>query len=338
MNRAEAIKFWREIRNTTFISEAISKFHRYHKDSSERTLERYVQANTAFEKNENINDQTFKEISLTIGWSITFLKKVYGWWASEFKKPNQSILESSSQTNVITTSSEIERHLDNLESLGKELRDSMVFPDITTASKLNLCTADLTRNRPVKNYPMEVFSYDTGVSTIVNDPLFPYLKKHLGGNACWGKLDELAMKYSEFITSAMKARKAIYEIFDKALPDQITPSTKEILVDSIISDISQRVSGISGIDFDYNITQEKDGWSLQLGAWRIMTCGKRQIPEQIVELHKNLHQTLPKKHEVMTLINAEKELKLAVIEFRHSLLPDDLLRKYIRSGHCELCS
>lgn len=94
MNRAEAINFWREIRNTTFISEAISKFHRYHKDSSKRTLERYVQANTAFEKNENINDQAFKEISLTIGWSITFLKKVYGWWASEFKKPNQSILSN----------------------------------------------------------------------------------------------------------------------------------------------------------------------------------------------------------------------------------------------------
>ncbi|MBA2084212.1 hypothetical protein DMTZ50_0013 [Dehalococcoides mccartyi] len=338
MNRAKAIKFWREIRNTTFISEAISKFHRYHKDSSERTLERYVQANTAFEKNENINDQALKQIASAIGWKVPFLKKVYEWWASEFRKPVQNISESSNYTPEILPPTEIQRHWDNLESLGKEFRDSIVFPDITTALKLNLYTADLTRNRPVKNDPMEVFSYDTGVSTIVNDPLFPYLKKHLGGNACWGKLDELAIKYSEFIKSAMKARKAIYEIFDKAFPDQIMPSTKEILVDSIISDISQRVSGISGIDFDYNITQEKDGWSLQLGAWRIMTCGKRQIPEQIIELHKNLHQTLPKKHEVMTLINAEKELKLAVIEFRHSLLPDDLLRKYIRSGHCELCS
>nr|BEL01482.1 hypothetical protein DMOBY_13350 [Dehalococcoides mccartyi] len=338
MNRAEAINFWREIRNTTFISEAISKFHRYHKYSSERTLERYVQANTAFEKNENINDQALKQIASAIGWKVEFLKKVYEWWVSEFRKPVQNISESSSQTNVITTSSEIERHLDNLESLGKELRDSMVFPDFITASKSNLCIEDPTQDHPANNNPQEIFGCNTGVSTIVNDPLFPYLKKHLGGNACWGKLDELAMKYSEFIKSAMKARKAIYEIFDKAFPDQITPSTKEILVDSIISDISQWVSGISGIDFDYNITQEKDGWSLQLGAWRIMTCGKRQIPEQIIELHKNLLQTLPKKHEVMTLINTEKELKLAVIEFRHSLLPDDLLRKYIRSGHCELCS
>ncbi|AGG06989.1 MULTISPECIES: hypothetical protein [Dehalococcoides] len=146
------------------------------------------------------------------------------------------------------------------------------------------------------------------------------------------------MKYFIFLNAAIKARKAIYGIFDNAFPTQIPSSTKEILSDSILTDIDQQASGTSGIDFNYNITQEKVGWSLQLGAWHINTCGERLILELIIETHKALHQTLFYIDEIRALINVDKELKLKEIEFRQSLLPDDLLRKFIRNSHCELCS
>ncbi|RAL70118.1 hypothetical protein C1G86_1443 [Dehalococcoides mccartyi] len=51
-----------------------------------------------------------------------------------------------------------------------------------------------------------------------------------------------------------------------------------------------------------------------------------------------MHQTLFYIDEIRALINVDKELKLKEIEFRQSLLPDDLLRKFIRNSHCELCS
>lgn len=339
MNRAQTIKFWKEIGNTTFVTEPVSKFSKIKGYPSKRTLARYVQANTAFEGINNINDdQAFDEITTKIGWNVKFLKKLYVWWAFEFKKTSQSISELPNQTFYISSSTEIQHHWDNLESFGKKFRDNILFPDFIKASKLNLNIDGITQDHLANKNPLEILYWGTDFSTITNNPLFPYLKKHLVWNACWDKLNELAMKYFIFLNAAIKARKAIYGIFDNAFPTQIPSSTKEILSDSILTDIDQQASGTSGIDFNYNITQEKVGWSLQLGAWHINTCGERLILELIIETHKALHQTLFYIDEIRALINVDKELKLKEIEFRQSLLPDDLLRKFIRNSHCELCS
>jgi len=79
MNREQAIKLWKEVRNTTFKMEIITRLKNKPGYGGKRTLERYIQAQEGFEQGLEPS-----LISMKTGWSPKTVKKLYRWWQEEF--------------------------------------------------------------------------------------------------------------------------------------------------------------------------------------------------------------------------------------------------------------
>ncbi len=79
MKKAQAIKFWGNLEDSTEIKEIISAFENKKGYAGKRTLERYVQAYNGFTR-----EQTVEEVSKKTGWKVEYVRKIYGWWYSDF--------------------------------------------------------------------------------------------------------------------------------------------------------------------------------------------------------------------------------------------------------------
>jgi hypothetical protein len=79
MKRPQAIKFWKELRDSTDIGEVISRFENKKGYRGRRTLERYGQADNCFREGLPSED-----VARKTSWSVKYVGKIRGWWTDEF--------------------------------------------------------------------------------------------------------------------------------------------------------------------------------------------------------------------------------------------------------------
>jgi len=79
MKKAQAIKFWKRLDESTSEKVVISAFAHDTGYPSGHTLRRYVQVHTSFKQG-----QASAEIAKKTGWSIDFVEKIKKWWESVF--------------------------------------------------------------------------------------------------------------------------------------------------------------------------------------------------------------------------------------------------------------
>ena len=82
MKRDQAVRFWRELRDSTETEPILRKYTNKPGYAGRRTLQRYVQADSAFR--EAATDQ---ETTRKTGWSICYVAKIRAWWKDEFCRP-----------------------------------------------------------------------------------------------------------------------------------------------------------------------------------------------------------------------------------------------------------
>lgn len=75
MKKAQAIRFWTALRETTEVEEVLSRFVNREGYGSRRTLERYAHAAKGFGEGSPI-----EELSRGTNWSIVYLRKIQTWW------------------------------------------------------------------------------------------------------------------------------------------------------------------------------------------------------------------------------------------------------------------
>ena len=101
MNKTQAVRFWKELRNSTEVGEVISRFKNQRGYASERTLGRYVSADKGFREGIPI-----EEPGVT-GWKKEFLGKLETWWKEEFGgHPGGSTVSHGGSVQVLTLGSE----------------------------------------------------------------------------------------------------------------------------------------------------------------------------------------------------------------------------------------
>jgi len=79
MKKGQAVKFWKELSNSTSAKEVVSAFANKRGYGGKRTLERYVQADYGFKQ--RISSE---EIARKTGWSVKYINKIREWWEEEF--------------------------------------------------------------------------------------------------------------------------------------------------------------------------------------------------------------------------------------------------------------
>ncbi|MFC1955038.1 hypothetical protein ACFLWZ_00615 [Chloroflexota bacterium] len=81
MKKAQVLKFWTAIGESTNNKEVVSAFANKHGYSSQRTLIRFAQALDGFKQG-----LTSDEISKKSGWGLSFVNKIREWWGVDFVK------------------------------------------------------------------------------------------------------------------------------------------------------------------------------------------------------------------------------------------------------------
>jgi hypothetical protein len=74
MKKQHAMKFWRELQDSTEIDEVIARYKNRSGYASERTLQRYAQASKGFRE-----DVPMEELSKKTGWGIPYLQRMRMW-------------------------------------------------------------------------------------------------------------------------------------------------------------------------------------------------------------------------------------------------------------------
>ena len=74
LRKTQVLKFWDDLQRDT-AAAAVRKFKNQDGYASERTLNRYVQAERGFRE-----DVPIEELSAKIGWGLAYLKKLRTWW------------------------------------------------------------------------------------------------------------------------------------------------------------------------------------------------------------------------------------------------------------------
>ena len=112
MKKAQAIRFWKELQESTDVEGVIRSFHNKTGYGSQRTLERYVQAGIGF--SEGVESE---ELTKRTGWSPRYLGEIHPWWAetrSSTTRQAVAIPLPKHQENIIF---ELQRrHHDDLSS------------------------------------------------------------------------------------------------------------------------------------------------------------------------------------------------------------------------------
>ncbi len=79
MRKAQAVKFWKEVRESTQTEPVVAKYKNKKGYDSARTLLRYVQANSAFKDGLSTDEVTEKT-----GWGRGYVEKIRVWWVEYF--------------------------------------------------------------------------------------------------------------------------------------------------------------------------------------------------------------------------------------------------------------
>ena len=79
MKRAQALKFWKTIHETTNKGDVISQFENKKGYGGKRTLLRWIQADDGFKVGID-----YDELSRKTGWKLPYIKKIREWWVSAF--------------------------------------------------------------------------------------------------------------------------------------------------------------------------------------------------------------------------------------------------------------
>ena len=79
MKRAQAVRFWRELRETTEQKQALRKYHDKRGYAGEWTLQRYALADRGFRESKPL-----EQLASEIGWSTDHLSKIRPWWQEAF--------------------------------------------------------------------------------------------------------------------------------------------------------------------------------------------------------------------------------------------------------------
>ncbi|MFC1937216.1 hypothetical protein ACFLWY_01500 [Chloroflexota bacterium] len=81
MKKAQVLKFWTALGESTNNKERISAFSNKHGYGGQRTLVRFVQAYDGFRQG-----LTSEEIAKKSGWSLSLVNKIREWWETDFVK------------------------------------------------------------------------------------------------------------------------------------------------------------------------------------------------------------------------------------------------------------
>ena len=79
VKKAQAVRIWREVRETTELNEVLKKYHNKPGYTGKRTLQRYALADRGFR-----DCKPLEQLAREIGWSTSYLKKIHAWWQQEF--------------------------------------------------------------------------------------------------------------------------------------------------------------------------------------------------------------------------------------------------------------
>jgi hypothetical protein len=88
MKKAQALKFWKSVEESTETRKVISSYENKKGYAGKRTLQRFIQAHNGFRR-----ALSAREISGKTGWSILYVEKIYSWWLSCFK-PTPEVIET----------------------------------------------------------------------------------------------------------------------------------------------------------------------------------------------------------------------------------------------------
>ena len=117
MKKGQAVKFWKELSNSTSAKEVISAFANKRGYGGKRTLVRYSQAGAGFKEGLPCN-----VIAGKTGWSVRYVEKIMYWWESEFSKAKSAndVQLPDPKTSVAVSSSRIgERYSEHWSRLGE---------------------------------------------------------------------------------------------------------------------------------------------------------------------------------------------------------------------------
>ena len=168
--------------------------------------------------------------------------------------------------------------------------------------------------------------------------LFPYFEKHLKNHSCWDLLAKIEQARVPYWTSS----NAIFDAIRKRVEEKLAAEAEsdiDNLTMILLIDGFYKSTGSPGMNFDYTPDRTVDGkgWGLQLGSWRV---GNKEAPEAlkpIAAAHSSLGKKIYQWDSAKELAKTYRVLEEAMGNFQHSLSPDDLLRKFIIDGHCDLC-
>ncbi|MBI2858116.1 MAG: hypothetical protein HYX90_03460 [Chloroflexi bacterium] len=137
MKKAQVIKLWRALRDSTNSKETVSQLANKSGYGGKRTLERYAQANLGFSKASSSG-----VVANKAGWKLPYVNKIREWWEGEFK--------TTAATHANAAGS------DQMETLTKELRILRVDGVQTDAAAvLNQFAAKLAVGVSEYDIPME---------------------------------------------------------------------------------------------------------------------------------------------------------------------------------------
>jgi hypothetical protein len=181
MRKAQVLKFWKELRDSSQAGGVLKKFANKPGFDSRRNLERYAQAQKGFSKSESDQD-----IAKTTGWKSLQITKIRSWWLEAFPITNSGVPPPPGPPNL-----EIQVHREKLLK---------VLDVLANVEPLPLHDRDLATwwSRPeVSDWPVSKGRVwrerDGSLRVELNAESkreWRYLRQHLAGSQPWQAVEE----------------------------------------------------------------------------------------------------------------------------------------------------
>lgn len=374
MKKAQAVKFWKAVQESTEVQEVISAFANKKGYGGARTLERYVQAAAGFR--DGASDET---VAARTGWSPRYVCRIRDWWDDESSMvPNLNRAAPGQVSQAVPadvggqpSAPEIivrvpygeTPHKQKMRELAKDLRGRISFPSLHDKRLVDYTPVEFRKgeyqtllgNVSIIWDQIEVGYYDV-VSGMADPHLVEGLFSHLrtsgvpefaemaGDN---GRITQWIVKAGLLSGALLRLLRAIVDDVTTykarmSLGDELKPGLTRWFATMVWSDAFQRAGGYAWIDDRHWYRPEPPHlgsatgiWQLYCGAWVI---GIAESPRRL-KTYENWHKKARDKYAEHPLAREialkDEELDDIAQEIRRRLAEFSDMQDL--PGRCRLC-